>query len=395
MALLDIPLDTIAERDLQRLITTGAAESLYIDCKQQTYGNSESDHVEFLADMASFANTRGGDVVIGVAEAKGVPQSFTPFTGDADKECRRLEDIARTGLEPRIRNLRVRAVSLASGSHVLVIRVPRSFTPPHRVIYKNRNRFWARASAGKYEPNVEELRHLFNEAPRLAERIASFRMDRLIKIAAGDTPVPLGPSGKLAIHVVPVPAFADSRLLDVVSTAASGTHIPLPPGGMSGANRLAVNLDGLVNYIDQGVRMRHGYAQVFRSGAIEGVGELSRRDDDGLPYFVAAEFTDKIVFAVRQYLDVLKSYEAGLPVYIFLSLCNVAQCYYRHSPERIAWVDDGPLGRELVALPEVYVESFDADVPTALRPAFNMLWNAFGFLRCDMYDAEGRWSGNS
>jgi hypothetical protein len=46
-------------------------------------------------------------------------------------------------------------------------------------------------------------------------------------------------------------------------------------------------------------------------------------------------------------------------------------------------------------LPQIYIESFDADVPAALRPAFNMFWNAFGFLRCDMYDAEGRWSGNS
>jgi len=77
----------------------------------------------------------------------------------------------------------------------------------------------------------------------------------------------------------------------------------------------------------------------------------------------------------RQYLDVLKSYDAGLPVYVFLSLCNASQCYYRHSLERIAWVDDGPLGRELVALPEIYVDSFDTDVPAVLRPAFNMLWN--------------------
>ena len=34
MALLDTPLDTITERDLQRLISAGAAESLYIDYKQ-------------------------------------------------------------------------------------------------------------------------------------------------------------------------------------------------------------------------------------------------------------------------------------------------------------------------------------------------------------------------
>ena len=84
MALLDIPLDNVAERDLQRLIDAGAAESLYLDYKQQTYGNAETDHVELLADASSFANTAGGDIVIGMAESKGVPQAFTPFTGDAD-----------------------------------------------------------------------------------------------------------------------------------------------------------------------------------------------------------------------------------------------------------------------------------------------------------------------
>lgn len=393
MALLYIPLEQITEADLKRLIAAGATESLYIDYKQQTYGNGESEHVEFLADISSFANTAGGDVVIGIAEAAGIPQSLTPFAGDADQEQRRLEDIARTGLEPRLRNLQVRAVPIGGGGCVLVVRAPRSATPPHRVFYRNRNRFWARASSGKYEPNVEELRHLFNEAPRLAERISAFRMDRLVKIAAGETPVPLDPGGKLALHVVPVPAFADGRLIDVVSAAAQGTHLPLPPGGMSGANRLSVNLDGLLNYTDHVTRIRHGYAQFFRSGAIEGVGELNRRDDDGFPYFVAAEFTNKIVFAVRQYLDVLKSYDAGLPVYVFLSLCNVTQCFYRHSPEGF-WVDNGPLGRELVSLPEIYIDSFEADVPAALFPAFNMLWNAFGFLQCDMYDAEGRWKGN-
>ncbi|WP_316192524.1 MULTISPECIES: RNA-binding domain-containing protein [unclassified Bradyrhizobium] len=75
MALLDIPLDAIGEQDLQRLIATGAAESLSIDYKRETYGSSDSNHVEFLADLASFANTLEGDVVIGITEAKGVPES--------------------------------------------------------------------------------------------------------------------------------------------------------------------------------------------------------------------------------------------------------------------------------------------------------------------------------
>ncbi|MEJ0049222.1 MAG: hypothetical protein WDN04_26260 [Rhodospirillales bacterium] len=111
---------------------------------------------------------------------------------------------------------------------MIIVRVPRSYAPPHRVIYKNRSRFWGQGILWKYEPNVEELRHIFTEAPRIAERIAAFRTDRIVRIAAGETPVPLGTGGKVVLHVVPVPAFADGRLLDVVSAVAAGTHVPLP-----------------------------------------------------------------------------------------------------------------------------------------------------------------------
>jgi hypothetical protein len=46
-------------------------------------------------------------------------------------------------------------------------------------------------------------------------------------------------------------------------------------------------------------------------------------------------------------------------------------------------------------LPEVYFDSFESDVPAAVRPAFNVLWNAFGFLQCDMYDPQGSWKGSA
>ena len=154
MALLDIPLDRITEADVRRLMAAGAAESLYIDYKQATYGGKEADdHAELLADVSSFANTAGGDLVIGVAETGGVPNAILPFTGNADDERRRIEDIARTGVEPRVRNLQTRAVPLAEGGAVIIVRVPRSYAPPHRVIYKNRrSRFWARASLANTNP---------------------------------------------------------------------------------------------------------------------------------------------------------------------------------------------------------------------------------------------------
>jgi len=99
--------------------------------------------------------------------------------------------MARSGLEPRISNLQTKAVPIGSGGCVLIVRVPRSYSAPRRVIFRGRNRFWARSSAGKYEPNVEELRAMFFFAPQLAERMREFRLNRVAHIAAGDTPVPL------------------------------------------------------------------------------------------------------------------------------------------------------------------------------------------------------------
>jgi hypothetical protein len=65
--------------------------------------------------------------------------------------------------------------------------------------------------------------------------------------------------------------------------------------------------------------------------------------------------------------------------YAFLSLCDVAKCYYRYSPDGAGWSDTGPLNREILTLPELYIDNFRTDVPALMRPVFNMLWNAFGF----------------
>jgi hypothetical protein len=162
---------------------------------------------------------------------------------------------------------------------------------------------------------------------------------------------------------------------------------------MGAGNRPGINIDGFLNYADRPAGGRQSYAQFFRSGAIEGVGNLSKRDADGNPYFVAAEFTNKLVFAFRQYLSVLEAFDSGLPVYAFLSLCDVARCYYRYSPDGMGWSDTGPLNREILALPELYIDNFRPDVPALMRPVFNMLWNAFGFQQCDMYDDQGQWKG--
>jgi hypothetical protein len=191
MSLMHLPFELIDRRHLQGLVDAKSAEARTIEYKQESYGAKDTEHAEFLADVSSFANAIGGDLVIGMAAKAGIPTGFTPFEGNADAELLRLEQMARVGLEPRIQNLQAKAVDLESPGKVLIIRVPRSYRQPHRIIFKGKNRFWSRSSAGKFEPNVDELRLLFTFAPQLAEHMRQFRLDRVARIASGETPMRL------------------------------------------------------------------------------------------------------------------------------------------------------------------------------------------------------------
>jgi predicted HTH transcriptional regulator len=134
MALKHIPLDQIDQTQLQRLIDGEASETRDIEYKKETYGAADKDHAEYLADISSFANSAGGDLVIGMAATNGVPTAFAPLTLEPDAEIVRLENIARSGLQPRILNLAIQSVPLQGGGCALVVRVPRSYNPPHRLI---------------------------------------------------------------------------------------------------------------------------------------------------------------------------------------------------------------------------------------------------------------------
>ncbi|MDD2766035.1 MAG: ATP-binding protein [Opitutaceae bacterium] len=389
------PIDSIAESDLVALIDGAIPESTTLDFKRVTYGKADADKREFLADISAFANTLGGDLIIGLDEAGGVATAIVPFTGNADNESRRLEDMARTGLEPRLTSLRIRAVPVSGGA-VFVIRVPRSFSAPHRVIAQNSNRFFARGGTQKYEPNVDQLRHLFLDTPVILDRIRAFHADRLVKITAGETPASLTRIGKLVLHVVPVPSFIDGRMADLVTRVAGGTHSPVPLDIVNFGTNWKVNLDGYLSHAVMSPGQTGGaYAQFFRNGAIEGVGAL-RSDDSVRSRFITRDLTNVVVSRTRQYLDVLKAYDLGTPVYVFLAICNATDVVYRYvDGSGMGWNETLPLGREIIALPETYIDDLAVDVIDVMKPALTALWNAFGFIGCERYNDVAKWKAGN
>ena len=69
-------IDTIELKDFEQLLINAVSEGKTIEYKQQLPTNSDGDKKEFLADISSFANASGGDLIYGITEEKGSPKSI-------------------------------------------------------------------------------------------------------------------------------------------------------------------------------------------------------------------------------------------------------------------------------------------------------------------------------
>jgi hypothetical protein len=392
MALLHIPLDQIDREQLQRLIDAQAAEARDIEYKRATYGNADADHAEFLADVSSFANTAGGDLIIGMEAAQGVPTAFSPFTGDADAEINRLDQMALSSLQPRIPHLHMRAVSLSQGGAAIVIRIPRSYNPPHRLIKKGKgnNRFFARSSAGKYEPNVDELRALFTLAPQLADRIRDFRVDRVAKIAAGQAPVALLDRPYLVIHVAPFSSFNVGAVVSLEEVQQKAAALP-PPGGRAVDYR--VNFDGMLmlSNADPAATFQRAYVQVFRSGVIEAATSSLLRGKK--PRLTSLNLEGTILLPAVPYLTALQSLGVDPPYALLVSLVGVKGVQMVSGVD--TWSRDDPeviLDRDQFHFAEVIIESIPRSVQglaVMVRPLLDQIANVAGLLRSPGFAPDG------
>jgi hypothetical protein len=391
MALQHIPFDTIDASHLQALIDARAAEARDIDYKEETYGGKDAERVEFLADVSSFANTAGGDLLIGITAKDGIPSAFKPFTGNADAELLRLDSMARTGLEPRIPNLRVKAIPLPTGGAVLLIRLPRSYNPPHRVIFAGRNRFWARSSAGKYEPNVDELRALFTLAPHLAERAREFRMVRTAMIAGGTAPVRLMGRNCLVLHVVPFSAFDLRTTLSLPEVAEHPNYFP--PLYIGNPPDWTINFDGFLTLsnADETKPQQRAYAQVFRSGAVEAVTSTIARDGK----IVGQQIEAIVVKYTRIYVAGLAACGVEPPYALMVSLLGVQGLPMTTGFRDAFWGERVvTLDREQLHFAEVVFDKApndNQDCATLVRPILDQIANAAGVASTPTFDPNGKY----
>ncbi len=387
------PIDQIEKSDIEALIDNEVREGRRIEYKRELPGTTDKDKREFLADISSFANASGGDLIIGVDEAEGLPTEAKGLAiADVDAECQRIENMVRDGIEARVPGFRIQVVEGFQDGPVLVLRLPKSWAGPHIVTFKNWSKFFTRNNTGKHQMDITEIRPAFALSEEMPERIRRFRDDRLAKIAVNDTPVPLQPNAKVILHLLPLVSFSVDFRLD---PGTMKTHLEKlqPIGGP--VNSWRFNLDGLLTY---GRPLPSAecldYCQMFRTGTIEAVDAYMLPESVHPRLIPTLEVEQSLIACVRRYLEALNQMEVPPPVIAMLTLIGVkgSNLAVSHHHARVWRADPTPIDRGVLILPEVQVDDFACDVAAALRPIFDAVWNAVGWDRCQDHDTSGQWN---
>ena len=254
----------------------------------------------------------------------------------------------------------------------------------HRV--RRNSKFYTRNSAGRYELDVSELRLAFSMTETVAARIREFRTDRIAKINAGLMPAPLTGEGRMVVHVVPLQSFMTRTSIDIGVYAADST--PLRPMRARGWTH-RINLDGFVTFESYGGKSSFSYTQMFRTGVAEAAFSLS--SDGGTKALSSVSFEYYTLEMVKEYLLFAEAFEVEPPFLIFLSLVGVQGCILRLNPRIFLRSANIPLAEDVLTLPEVVVEESNGPLDMVLKPAFDMVWNAFGLVGSLNYDESGNW----
>ena len=383
------PIGAIDAADLQALADNQVAEAKVIEYKESLPGNPDAARKDFLADVSSFANAAGGHLIYGIKEQSGVPIDIPGLKNiNADAEILRLENMIRDGIDPRIPGVAMRAIEVESSGVVILLRIPRSWALPHMITFQAYSRFYSRNSAGKYPLDVGELRADFIQSEILAERLRTFRTERLSQIVAGQTPVPMGDGAKTVLHIVPFSAFDAGSVVD----ATRADYTKLRPIYVSAWSH-RFNFDGLLTFQMDQSGQAYSYVQLFRSGAIEATDyDLLGARDERL-YIPTTVFERELIDAVKGYLSTQQGLGVEPPLVVMVTLSGVAGYRLAVSRRLTRLGDEGyVIDRDLLAMPPVVVETYSVNPAETLRPIFDSIWNAGGWSECMNYSDAGEWA---
>jgi hypothetical protein len=384
----------VTQAHIEQFITDHVREDSHLDFKRNLpEAWNESAKHEFLADSTAFANSGGGDLIFGIEEdGQAQAMAVVPqILANVDQEVRRLQDFLLNLAEPRLPGVKVHAVQVSSAGvdgHVIIVRISQSWAGPHRV--KTNQHFYIRDGLRKRQLDIPEIRSLFLRTDNQAQKVNDFRTERLGKILSGNAPQRLVSGPVLIAHLIPTQSALGLVQIDPVPyTNQRG----LPVIGTNGGMMARLNLDGALvvrNETQQGES--HGYSQFFRNGFFESTMVLNRRMDDGLMNLASVSYEEYLIALLGSFRGELDRLGINYECAVMLSLLRANEVRFGVSS---MWGFDHPnqtlFDRETLVLPDFVAQS-DVEPAKALKPAFDLMWQAAGFNGSWNFNDAGEWA---
>ena len=348
----------------------------------------QEDRAEFLADISSFANASGGDIIFGISDERdangkptGIPEAIVPLSVESlATERGKIEQIIESGIQPRIPVVHVRDFDIPGHGIVILVRVGKSWIGPHMVAFANRSRFYSRnSSTGKLQLDVQQIGAAFAEQRGMGERLRSWKTDRIAKAVAGEGPVRLeGPH--LLFHFVTAAALTDGeqslpRKFDPLKWGQAYRLMSLSPESQR------YNADGFLTVSRQALANHtQSYLQVFRDGSLEYGDSYVVGDFDGklVPSQILEE---KLIEIFERANSLLTHLDVIEPVYVSLTLVRVRGMMLALPQYAHMWKHTSePFDRDIVVCPDMQVQNTYEGSPyrTTLFPIVNAVWQAAG-----------------
>lgn len=392
---IDKEFENITLDDIKNLVRNKISENLCLDYKLMNYGESSGNKKELLKDITAFANSSGGDLIIGIGEDKYNQASIIPGIESENiaSDVNRIEQIIYSGIEPKLNTVKVKYFILENKKYVILIRVQASTLFPHMVSFQKTNKFYIRKSDKNILLDAYELRNIFLKSENIIENIKNINRKIILKVFANETIVPLNNNlPKIIINFIP---YLSDNNENIIKLDKNKIQLGFP--------EQRINFDGILGYKtnQNGIE---SYCQFYRNGIIEFVSTSDKvflktqnpfkKEKINVILGNKNGYEFYIIRKCINFYNFMKNLGIELPIYLFISLVDTKGYRIMYKNEKNITKITNAIDRDLLELPEIELKSYKTDIKKTIKNVINMIWNACGEEKSINFNENGEWIGD-